>query len=245
MRSRPMPVSIDGAGSGTSVPSFWRSNSMNTLFQTSTRRSLSGTARFVAAIEVDLGAAAARAGVAHLPEVVVGAQLLDAIGRQVLPPDLVGLFVARDVGVAGEDGRVQLVLGQFPHVGELRPGEADGFFLEVVAEREVAEHLEERVMPQRRPDVVEVVVLAAHPHALLRGRRSLVVPPFASEEQVFELVHPGVREQQRRVVVRHERRTGHDPVPLSGEEIKERLTNFTRAHPPIITGRSARRTVPG
>ncbi len=35
MRSRPMPVSIDGAGSGVSTPSALRSNSMNTLFQIS------------------------------------------------------------------------------------------------------------------------------------------------------------------------------------------------------------------
>jgi hypothetical protein len=35
IRSSPMPVSIDGAGSGWSVPSGCRSNSMNTLFQIS------------------------------------------------------------------------------------------------------------------------------------------------------------------------------------------------------------------
>jgi hypothetical protein len=34
-RSRPMPVSTQGAGSGTRVPSGWRSNCMNTLFQIS------------------------------------------------------------------------------------------------------------------------------------------------------------------------------------------------------------------
>ena len=40
MRSSPMPVSIDGAGNGVSVPLASRSNSMNTLFQISTKRSL-------------------------------------------------------------------------------------------------------------------------------------------------------------------------------------------------------------
>ena len=66
---------------------------------------------------------------------------------------------------------------QLPHVGQQLPGERDRFLLEVVAEREVAEHLEERVMPERRPDVVEVVVLAADAHALLRRRRARVVAP--------------------------------------------------------------------
>jgi len=46
-----------------------------------------------------------------------------------------------------------------PHVGQERPGEADRIVLEVVAEREVAEHLEERVVPERGADVLEVVVL--------------------------------------------------------------------------------------
>ncbi len=36
MRSSPMPVSIEGAGSGFNRPSGWRSNSMKTLFQIST-----------------------------------------------------------------------------------------------------------------------------------------------------------------------------------------------------------------
>jgi hypothetical protein len=35
MRSSPIPVSMDGAGSGLSTPSALRSNSMNTLFQIS------------------------------------------------------------------------------------------------------------------------------------------------------------------------------------------------------------------
>ena len=70
-------MSIDGAGSGVSVPSALRSNSMNTLFQIS----ISGIAAGAAAHVVDLRAAAARPGLAHLPEVVVGAELEDAIRR--------------------------------------------------------------------------------------------------------------------------------------------------------------------
>ena len=37
-RSRPMPVSMEGAGSAESTPSWSRLNSMNTLFQISTNR---------------------------------------------------------------------------------------------------------------------------------------------------------------------------------------------------------------
>jgi hypothetical protein len=44
--------------------------------------------------------------------------------------------------------------------------------LEVVAEAEVAEHLEEGVVPGRVADVLEIVVLAAGPHAALRADRA-------------------------------------------------------------------------
>ena len=54
--------------------------------------------------------------------------------------------------------------------GQQRPGELDRLFLEVVAEGEVPEHLEEGVVARRAADVLEVVVLARHAHALLRRR---------------------------------------------------------------------------
>ncbi len=172
---------------------------------------------------VDLRAPPAGAGVAHLPEVVGHAQLADAIGGQEPAPDVERLVVARHAAFAPEDGRVEPVDRQPPLVGEQRPGHRDRVVLEVVAEREVAEHLEERVVAARGADVVEVVVLAAHPHALLRGGGALVVAPLAAEEQVLELVHPGVGEEQRRVVGRHQRGRGHHPVAVAGEEVEEAL----------------------
>ena len=46
-------------------------------------------------------------------------------------------------------------------LGEELPRERDRLFFEVVAEAEVAEHLEERVVARGDADVLEVVVLAA------------------------------------------------------------------------------------
>ena len=155
-----------------------------------------------AAEVIDLRAAAARAGVAHLPEVVVRAQLADPLGRQELPPDVVGLVVARNCRIALEDRGEESVRRQLPLVGQQRPRERDRLALEVVAEREVAQHLEERVVPERRPDVVEVVVLAADAHALLRRSSRACSRASPPEEHVLELVHPGVGEEQRRVLVR-------------------------------------------
>ena len=104
-------------------------------------------------------------GFAHLPEVVFSAQLQDAIGRHELAPDVVRLGVTRNAVLALEDGDDETVLRHLPDVGEQLPREADRVFLEIVAEREVPQHLEEGVMPVRRPHVVEVVVLAADAHA--------------------------------------------------------------------------------
>ena len=92
------------------------------------------------------------------------------------------------------------------------PGEGDRIGLEIVAEREVAEHLEERVMAGRVAHVVEVVVLAPGAHALLRGDGAVVVAVLLAGEDVLELHHAGIREHQRRVVARNERRGGHDLV---------------------------------
>ena len=90
----------------------------------------------------------------------------------------------RDSGSAGDalpqierlvvvviDGDHQPVLGEPELLGDQVPGEFDRERLEIVAEREIAEHLEEGVVARGVADVVEVVVLAAGAHAFLRGRR--------------------------------------------------------------------------
>jgi hypothetical protein len=97
---------------------------------------------------MNLRTAAAGTRFAHLPEVFRFAQLGDAVGRHQLRPDRVCLVVARNPVLALEDRRVQAIRGQVPDAGQQLPRVGNGFALEVVAEREVAEHLEERVVPQ-------------------------------------------------------------------------------------------------
>ena len=98
--------------------------------------------------------------------------------------------------------------------------------LEVVAEAEVAQHLEEGVVARGVADVLQVVVLAAGAHAFLRRGGARVGALVEAEEHVLELVHAGVGEQQRRVVVRHQRAGGNDLVALGGEEVEELLADF-------------------
>ena len=88
-----------------------------------------------------------------------------------LLPDRARLVVGRDALLAAEDGDDEPVLRDLADLREELPGERDGVLLEVVAEAEVAEHLEERVVARGDADVLEVVVLAADADALLaRGR---------------------------------------------------------------------------
>ncbi|MNY45592.1 hypothetical protein D3C86_1807080 [compost metagenome] len=126
----------------------------------------------LAVVEEDLGARAARAGVTHRPEVVRGvgralvvADAHHALGRHadLLGPDVVGLVVA------GVDGDPELFLGQVQPLrrGEELPGVADRVALEIVAEAEVAQHLEESMVTCGVADVFQIVVFTARTHATL------------------------------------------------------------------------------
>jgi hypothetical protein len=156
-----------------------------------------------AVVVEDLRTRAARSGVAHAPEIVGGGDADDPLLRQPGdPPPQRGRLL-----VVGEHGDRQLLLRQRELARHQRPGVLDRLLLEVVAEAEIAEHLEEGVMPGGVADIVEIVVLAAGAHAFLRGggarRRGR---PFLARKDVLELHHAAVDEQQRRVVARHQRR---------------------------------------
>jgi hypothetical protein len=149
-----------------------------------------------------------------------------ALGRHAdfLRPDVERLVVV-DV-----DRRPQLFRRQPVHLGQELPRIADRVALEIVAEAEIAEHLEERVMPRRVADVVEVVVLAAGPHAALRGGRAPVGPLVEPDEHVLELDHPRIDEQERGVVARNERRRRHDHVPALFEIREEPVPDVGGFH---------------
>ena len=75
-------------------------------------------------------------------------------------------------------------------------------------------------------DVLQIVVFAAGAHAFLRRGGARVVALLDAEKNVLELVHPGVGEQQRGVVLRDQRRRVDNLVPLLLEEAQEHGTNF-------------------
>ena len=152
-------------------------------------------------VMVHLGARTAGARIGHLPEVVLVSQPVDSLGRDPghFDPELCRFIVGV---VDGDEETVHFK----PHLDRQEvPGVPYGLPLEVVTEGKVAQHLEERVVPCRSSDFFKIVVLAPRAHAFLRGdgpRKRQVPGP---QKRALELNHPGVREEQCRVVGGHQR----------------------------------------
>src|SRR5204862_653104 len=112
-------------------------------------------------IDVDLRAWATGPRVGHLPEVVLVAEAIDPRRRQ--PGDLLPQRERLVVRVVHRDAKQRGIDREL--AGDQLPGEANRVSLEVVAEREIAKHLEERMMPRGVADLLEVVVFATGAHA--------------------------------------------------------------------------------
>ena len=182
-------------------------------------------APFRAPVVVDLGAGAAGAG-AVLPEVILLAELVDAVGgdADLLVPDAEGLVVGGGGLVAFKHGGVEAV-GLQPHPfggGEELPGPGDGLLLEVVPEGEVAQHLKIRAVAGGVADVFNVpgadaLLAGAHPAA-----RGLLLPL----EPGLHGGHAGVDQQQGGVVLRHQGEAGQAEMALGFEEGEKHLPQF-------------------
>src|SRR5262249_41392173 len=109
--------------------------------------------------------------------------------------------------------------------------ELDGALLEVVADREVAEHLEEGEVPRGVADVLDV----DRAEALLAGGQPVVRRLLDPEEVRLERVHARGREQHRRIERRgHERTARQAPVVALLEEAQEQLADLVGGHAAIV-----------
>ena len=102
----------------------------------------------------------------------------------------------------------------------------NGLLLEVVSKREVAEHLEERVVIGGDPDVTDV----PRSQTFLRGRRPRELNRSDPEELVLELVHSCRREQDGRIVLRHEHVRRPPNAALGLKERQILFTQFVSLH---------------
>ena len=182
------------------------------------------------AVEVELAARPARTGRPGLPEVLLAREQDDPLARDAdLQPDLDRLLVGAEAElvVALEDGRPD-ALGFEPEALQRQlPRELRGALLEVVADREVAEHLEEREVPVGRADVVDV----DRAEALLARRQAVVRRRLLAQEVRLERVHPGADQQRRRVVLGgDERRRRQPPVVALLEELEKCAANLVGRH---------------
>ncbi len=165
----------------------------------------------------NLRAGAAGAELAHLPEIVRAGDADNFTLGQ--PCDL--LPQPERLVVLGEDADYEPIDRQAELLGDEIPRKLDRAILEVIAEGEIAEHLEEGMMARGIADIVEIVVLAARAHALLRGHRACIGPLLEAGKDVLELHHAGIGEHQRRVVARHERRRRHDGMAVLREIVEK------------------------
>ena len=86
-------------------------------------------------------------------------------------------------------------------------------------------------MPRVAADIFEVIVFPTGPDALLRINRSAPGPSAGAEENVLELVHAGVREEQGGVIVGYNRGAWDDGVAsLVLEKVHEGLANGRSGH---------------
>ncbi len=125
--------------------------------------SLSGC--FRALIVMNFRTRATWAGLTHLPKIVLFVQAKDAIARKSgdIPPQFFRIVIFP------ENRDVQLLFRKAEPIrsGDQLPGERYSILLEVIAEREIAEHLEKREVPARVADVLEIIVLSARSDTFL------------------------------------------------------------------------------
>ena len=181
-----------------------------------------------AAVVVNFGAGTTRTG-AMLPEVILLAEAEDALLRNtdLVAPDGEGLVVRRGRLAAGEHRGVQAVRLQADPLGagEELPRPGDRLMLEVVAEREVAEHLKVGAVARGVTDVVDV----ARADALLASADAAARRLLLALEPGLHGGHARVDEQDGLVVLRDQGKAGQAQVALALKEAEEHLSQLVEA----------------
>ena len=179
-------------------------------------------------VQVDLRTGTARTGIAHLPEVIVLIAIDDMIGRHMLQPVASRLIVTLQVLLCRtlKHGHIEIGRIQVQHIHQVLPSHVDGALLEVIAKAPVSQHLEHRVVVRIMTYLLQIVMLSAHAQALLRIRTAAGLRLVCTKDDVFPLVHTCIRKHQCRISFHHHRCGRDDRMPLLGEEVLKRFTDF-------------------
>ncbi len=186
-------------------------------------------------VPVDLGVRAARPGPSHRPEVLRARQADDPFPRHAdrLPEvDRNLVFTETEPGITRVNGHPDPLPGQTEPLADELGRVLDRALLEVLAEREVAEHLEEGQVVAVESDLVDV----RRPKAFLRRRRERRGRLLTTEEVRHLRLHARSRQECRVVVgARNERPRRQTFMTLLLEEREEAFTELRRgAHDPIV-----------
>ena len=173
------------------------------VFAAGTRGRAIRRAGYLAGIVEHFGIRAAGACLAGgAPPVVPLGQIVN-VGRvnAHIHPAVVRYGIARGVMIALEAGEIQLVLGDAEplFIREEFPRERDGFVLEIIAERPVAQHFEERAMRS-----VAHFVDIAGANAFLHVGNAFARGVLFTHQIRHQRMHARGGEQNRRVVFRYQ-----------------------------------------
>src|SRR5215212_4898313 len=177
-----------------------------------------------AAVKIDLGIRTVRSGCADRTPPVVVEPADTLVGHpDHVAPDPQGVLIV------GVHGREKTISGNTQVASKKLPGPLERFPLEIISDGEVPEH-EEKGAVALVADLVDIngaEALLNRNHPLRRGL-------FQPHEVRRHLLHAGGREQDRGIVVRHERRRRHLAVTALCEERDEAashlLAGYGRGH---------------
>jgi hypothetical protein len=144
-------------------------------------------------------------------------------------PERDRLLVRRHLGVASVHAHPHLAPVDAELVGELqRP--VDGLGLEVVAEREVAQHLEEGEVTRGLADILDVR-RAEGPLAGGDARRGR---SLYAEEVRLVLLHPRGGEEDAGIARRHQTGRLAGQVPVGNEEVSKEVADIGSVHVGVL-----------
>ena len=86
------------------------------------------------------------------------------------------------------------------------------------------------MVPGGAAHTVQIIVLAAGPHALLGCGGTGVLTDVRSQKHVLKLHHPRIGEEEGGISPRDKGRAGHPAVAPLFKEPEVRLSNFVASH---------------
>ena len=184
-----------------------------------------GTAGLAAAVLLASVVVHLRAGAAGsravLPEIILLAEAENPLRRDadLLIPDIEGLVVVQ------VDGRIQAFLIEAHHLGQEFPGPVDRLSLKIIAEGEIAQHLEEGTVAGCLSHIFNI----AGTDTFLAGGHPSSGRNLRACEIRLQRSHTGIDQQKALVIVRHERKALHHQMSLALKKFQKHSAKFIYA----------------